>query len=88
MLLLGNGPNRCRDFESYLRIVVGPVKKSIQLILKQYNSNFITYEIPPCNYSIKDISDAVYTMGDHEGTLRIEDDDTTMRTKLSKNVLG
>ena len=31
---------------------------------------------------MKDISEAVYTMGDHEGTLPIEYDDKTMKTKL------
>ena len=31
-----------RDFESYLRIVVGLDENDIQLILKQYNSKFVT----------------------------------------------
>ena len=34
-----------RDFQCYLRIVVGLDDDGIQLILKQYNSNFVTYEI-------------------------------------------
>ena len=55
-------------FESYLRIFVSLDEDDIQLILKQYVSYFITYEIDPGVYTIKDISDVVY-MGDHEGTV-------------------
>ena len=45
-----------RDFDIYLRIVVGLDEDDIQLTLKQFNSNFITYEIPPGIYSVKDFS--------------------------------
>ena len=71
-----------RNFESYLRIVVGLDEGDIQLILKQYNSNFVTYEITLGIYTIKDISEAVYTIGGHEGTLRIEYDDISMKTNI------
>ena len=54
----------------------------IYLILEQYNSIFVTYEKTLGIYSIKDISEAVYTMGDQEGTLTIENDVTSMKTKL------
>ena len=70
-----------RDFESYLAIVVG-LDDDIQLILKQYNENFITHHLSPGIYSIENISKAVYTMGDNERTLQIEYDDDTMKTKL------
>ena len=53
-----------------------------QLILKQYNEKFITYELSPGIYTINDISEAAYTMGDREGTLKIEYDDFTTKTKL------
>ena len=69
ILLMGYARSPFRDFESYLRIVVGLDEGDIQLILKQNNSNFVTYELSPGIYTIKDISEAVYTMGDHEGTL-------------------
>ena len=36
-----------RDFESYLRVVVGLNEDDIQLIFKQYISHFITYELSP-----------------------------------------
>ena len=52
----------------------------IQLFLKQYNSNFVTYEILPGNNTIKNFSEAVYTMGDHEKTLQIEYNDISMKT--------
>ena len=70
------------DFESYLRIVVGLDEDDIQLILKQYNSNFVTYQLSQGIYTIEDISKAVSTKGDHEGTLKIENDDITMETKI------
>ena len=81
MFLMGYARSPFRDFESYLRIVVGLDEDDIQLILKQYNSNFVTYEKLPGIYSVKDISQVVYTMGDHEGTIKIEYSDITMKTK-------
>ena len=50
ILLLGYTRSSFRDFESYLRIVVGLDEKDIQLTLKQYNSHFITYELTPGIY--------------------------------------
>ena len=44
------------DFESYLRISTGLSEDDIQLILKQYNSKFITYKFPPGAYTFKDLS--------------------------------
>ena len=57
-------------------------KDVIQLFLKQYISNFVTYELSPGICSIKDISKAVYAMSDHERTLKIEYDGIRMKTKL------
>ena len=54
----------------------------IQLALNQNNSNFVTHEKPPGVYTIKDISEAVYTLGDNHGTLQIEYGDVSMKTKL------
>ena len=68
IILMGYARSPFRDFGSYLRIVVGMDDHDIQLILKPCNSNFVTYEITPGIYSIEDVSEAVYTMGDHEGT--------------------
>ena len=71
-----------RDFESYLRFVAGLEEYVIQLMLKQYTSNFFTFEIVPGIYTNKDISEAAYTMGDHERTLPIKYDNVSMKTKL------
>ena len=68
MLLMGYARSPFRDFGSYLRLVVGLDVDKILLILKQYKSNFVTYELSLGIYSIKDFSEVVYTMGDHEGT--------------------
>ena len=47
VLLMGFARSPFRDFESYLGIVFGLDEDDIQLILKQYNEKFITYEIDP-----------------------------------------
>ena len=83
ILLIGYARSPFQDFESYLKIFNGLVGGIIQMCLKQYNSYFITYEIPSVIYAIKDFSEAVYTKGDNEGTLQTEYDDITMNTKRS-----
>ena len=80
--LKGYARSLFRDFESYLRIVVGLEEDFIRLILKQYNEKFITYELDPGNYTIEDHKKAVYPLGDHEGTLQIEYDDLDKKIKL------
>ena len=80
-LSMGYARSPFQDFESSLRIVVGLDEDDIQLILKPYNSNFVTYELSPRIYSIKDIAETVYTKGDHDRTLQIEYDDINMKTK-------
>ena len=42
VLLLGYAESRFRIFASFLRIVVGLAEEDIQLILKEYNSHFIS----------------------------------------------
>ena len=61
--LVGYVRSLSRDFENSLRIVVGLVEDGFQIFLKQYNSFPITYELSPGIYAIKDIAEAVYTMG-------------------------
>ena len=81
MLFLAYARSPFRDFEIYLRIVVRLDEEDIQLILKEYNSHFITYELPPGIYSIQDISDTVHTFSGHMETIQIEYDDISMKTK-------
>ena len=82
ILLMGYSRSLFRDFESYLKIVVGLEEDNIQLILKQYNEKFITYELDPGIYFIEDLKKAVYPLGDQEGTLQIEYDDLNKKVKL------
>ena len=65
ILLLGYSRSLFRDFETYLRFVVGLDEEDIQLIFKQYSSHFITYELSPRIYTIQDISDAIHTFNGH-----------------------
>ena len=65
-----------------MRIRVGLDEEDIQLILKEYNSHFITYELSPGIYTIKDISDAVHTFSGHSEIIEIEYDDISMKTKI------
>ena len=81
ILVMGYARSPFRDFESYLRIVVGSDKDDIQLILKQYNANYVTYELVSGNFTTEDLQEAVYPPGDHEGTLQIEYDDSDKKTK-------
>ena len=82
ILLMGYARSPFRDFESYLRIFVGLEEDNIQLILKQYNEKFVTYELDPGNYTIEDLKKAVYPLGDHEGTLQIEYDNLNKKVRL------
>ena len=79
---MGYARSPIRDFECYLRKVIGLNEDDIQVILKQFDANFVTYELCPRIYTIKDISEVVYTMGNHEGTLKIKYDAISMNTKL------
>ena len=76
------------ELENCLRIIVGSDEEDIRLVLKQYKSNFVTYELSSSVYTIKDVSEVVCSVGDHDGTLKIEYDDITKRTKPILNPFG
>ena len=88
ILLLGYSRSLLQAFESYLRRVVGLDEEDIQLMLKQYDSYFITYELTPGIYTIQDISDAVHTFSGHTEIIEVEYDDISMITKISLKYLG
>ena len=88
ILLTGYANSSFRDFESYLRIIIGLEEDDIQLILKQYNEKFVSYELDPGNYTIEDIQKAVYPLGDHEGTLQIEYDDLNKKVRIILTCFG
>ena len=79
---MGYASSPFRDFESYLRIIVGLEEDDLRLILKQYNAIFVIYELDPGIYTIEGLQEAVYLLGDHERTLQIEYDDLNKKTKL------
>ena len=84
---MGYATSPFRDFESYLRNKVGPDENDIQLVSKQNNSFYITivtYELSSVIYTNKDLQEAVHPLGDHEGTLKIENDDIVMKKKLKE----
>ena len=63
-----------------MRIVVGLDEEDIKLILKQYNSYFVTYELLPGIYTIQDILRAVHTFSGHGEIIETEYDDIAMKT--------
>ena len=81
IFLMGYARSPFRDFESYLTIVVGLDEDDTQLILKQYNACFVTIELHPAIYTIEDLQEAVYPLGDQRRTLQIEYDDLNKKTK-------
>ena len=85
ILLLNYSRSKFRDFESYLRTRVGLDEKDIQLILKEYNLHFITYEFSPGIYTMQDIADVIHTFSGHSDIIEIECDDISMKTKIILN---
>ena len=76
-----------QDFESFLRTQIDLVEDDIKLVLDEYNSSFISYELEPGIYTFKDISEALYNIlqSDCPGdcnVIVIEYDDIKMKTKL------
>ena len=82
MLILGYARSKIRDFKSYSRIVIGLDEEGIQLILKQNNSHFVTYELTPGIYTIQDVSDTIHTFSGHSEIIEIGYDDITMKSKI------
>ena len=80
-----------QDFESFLRTQIDLVEDDIKLVLDEYNSSFITYELEPGIYTFKDISEALFNIlqSEYPGpskVIDIEYDDITMKTKLVVNI--
>ena len=51
--------SKFEDFESYLRTEVDLVEDDIKLVLGEYNSSFITYELTPGISTFKELSEAL-----------------------------
>ena len=76
-----------QDFESFLRTQIDLIEDDIKLVLDEYNSSFITYELEPGIYTSKDISEALLKIfqPEYDGYLNAIDtkyDDIIMKTKL------
>ena len=51
-----------QDFESFLRTEVDLVEDDIRLVLDDYNSSFIIYELEPGIYTFEDLSQALFNI--------------------------
>ena len=86
-VLAGYTSSVFQNFEGYLRAEVDLVEDDVKLVLDEYNSNFITYELEPGFYTFKDVSEALFKILQSEcpglrNVIDIEYDDITMKTKL------
>ena len=80
-----------QDFESFLRTQIDLIEDDVKLVLDEYNSSFITYELEPGKYTFKDISEALLNILQIEypgpsNVINIEFDDITRKTKLVVNI--
>ena len=76
-----------QDFESYLRTEVDLIEDDIKLVLDEYNSSFIIYEISPGIYTFKGISGALFSIFQIEypgpsNVIDFEYGDISMKTGL------
>ena len=76
-----------QDSESFLRIQIDLVEDDIKLVLDEYNSIFITYELAPGIYTYRDIAEALYYILQSEypssgSEILLRLDDITRKTKL------
>ena len=76
-----------QDFESFLRTQIDLVESDIKLVLDEYNSSFVTYELDPGIYTYKDLFKALFNILQHEypssdSEILIRLDDITRKTKL------
>ena len=79
-----------QDFKSFLRTPIDLIEDDVKLVLDEYNSSFITYELEPGIYSYQETSEALfyilqseYPQSDSEILIRL--DEITRKTKLVVN---
>ena len=72
-----------RDFENYLRIVVALDKDDFQLPLKQYKSNFVSYELSLAFTQLNMFQSLLTPWVIMKGTLQIKYYDISLKTKLN-----
>ena len=76
-----------QDFESFRKTDVDLVRDDIKLVLDEYNTSFVTYELQPSIYAFKDLSEALFNtlQPDYPGAGTVIDtefDDLTRKSKL------
>ena len=76
-----------QGFESFLRTQIDLVEDDIKLVLDEYNSSFVTYELDPGIYTYKDLSIALYYILQNEypqsgSEILIRLDDINKKTNL------
>ena len=76
-----------QDFESFLRAQIDLVEDDIKVVLDEYNSKFITYELEPGIYNYREISEVLFYILQYEypqsgSEILIRLDDVTRKTKL------
>ena len=76
-----------QDFESFLKTKIDLVEEDIRLVLNEYNSSCITYELEPGIYTFKDLFEALSNIPQPEyeifdNSVDIEFDDIAKKTKL------
>ena len=77
-----------QDFESFLRTEIDLAEEDIRLVLDEYSSSFIIYEIQPGIHTFEDISEALFNFLQPEypgpsNIIDIEFDGITRKSKLA-----
>ena len=75
-----------QDFENFLTTQIDLIEDDIKLVLEEYNSSFVTYELDPGIYNYKDLAIALFNILQHEypssnSEILIRLDDITRKTK-------
>ena len=76
-----------QDLESSLRTQIDLIEDDVKLVLDEYSSSFITYELEPGIYSYREISEALFNNlqlenPSSDSKILIRLDDITRKTKL------
>ena len=61
-ILAGFTRSILQDFKSYSTTEINLVEDDIRLVLEEWNSSFITYEITPGIYFFKDLSEVLFNI--------------------------
>ena len=77
-----------QDFESFLRTQIDLTEDDVKLVLDEYNSSFITYELEPGIFTFKDISEVLFNTLQSEypgprNVIDIQYEDIDMKSKLA-----